>query len=46
MVVVVEFGPLGLSWGAFSGSAAVGWNSAHIVAALGGKTPWRPALKR
>ena len=39
MIAAVGFGPLGLLRGAFSGPAAVGWNSAYIAAAGGDGTP-------
>jgi hypothetical protein len=38
-IAVVGFGPLGLLRGEFSESAAVGWNSAYIVAAGSGGAP-------
>ena len=44
-VAAVGFGPLGLPRGAFSGSAAVGWNSALIVVAGGGESPGGPVEK-
>jgi hypothetical protein len=46
MIAAVGFDSLGLSWGALSESAAVGWNSAFIVAALSGITPGGPIEKR
>jgi hypothetical protein len=41
-IAAVGFGPLGLPRGAFSGSAAVGCNSAYIVAAGSGGAPGGP----
>ena len=45
-VAAVEFGPLGLPWGVFSGFAAVGWNSAYIVATRRGGAPGGPIEKK
>ena len=45
-VAALEFGPLGLPWGVFSGFAAVGWNSAYIVATRRGGAPGGPIEKK
>ena len=42
IIATVGFVPLGLPRGALSERAAVGWNSAHIVAARSGNTPGGP----
>ena len=41
----VAIGPLGLFRGEFSELAAVAWNEAYIVAALGGRAPYGPVEK-
>ena len=44
-IAAVGLGPLGLSGGAFSGSAAVVWNLANIVATDRGQSPGGLAKK-
>ena len=45
MSAAVVIGSLGLPRGEFSGSAAVAWNSAYVVAAGGGRAPCGPGEK-